>query len=238
MSVINQQKQIHEAEIVFDSVAESVLIIENMNGGWGTGFVTKAKSGKLVIVTNDHICDSDPPIFLISHRSSESLRSEIHIPTMPILRDSEHDLCLIAIPPGLKVEPLPIADEVYIDSKVYIIGYPTAPLLSSAQGYIRGTQTIGSIMERTPLDQCKGKKYHIETVSIKRKDGKKQEEQRCIMTASFLFTDSLGEFGASGSPALNGDGEVVGVMSAITGQARPFAYLVPLNNLKKFLSKY
>jgi S1-C subfamily serine protease len=53
-----------------------------------------------------------------------------------------------------------------------------------------------------------------------------------------MFTDALGDHGQSGSPGLNSDGEIVGVMSLINGDARPFAFLVPLKNLKEFLSTY
>jgi S1-C subfamily serine protease len=237
--VTEHEGSVKQAEAVFQSVAESVVLIEHPNGGSGTGFVTLTASGKPVIVTNDHVCDSDSqaPIFLISHRSGNSLRTSSHHTSFILHRDDAHDLCMIALPPDMEVEPLKLADDVYVDERVHIIGYPAVPLLSSAVGYIRGLRLINHAYN-IPIASCVGKKFVVETVPIKTQNGEIENRPVCFLRAAFFFTDALGEFGASGSPSLNNKGEVIGVMSMIAGQARPFAHIVPLQNLKEFLNKH
>ena len=130
-----------------------------------------------------------------------------------------------------------MADDIKIDSRVYILGYPVIALLSTSTGYIRGYEFVDTEYG-LPLELCRGVKHHIETVSIKQRDGKIVKQQQCFLRAKFIFTDALGDHGASGGPSLNSDGEVVGVMSMIAGQARPFGMLVPLESLREFLSTY
>ena len=237
---IQQKAKINEQETVFADVAESILSLEDIDGKTrGTGFVTLAKSGEQVIITNAHICELNliTPIFLVFGRQGESLRSLYKFLVIAIKKDDAHDLCIVSVPPDLKVKSLPLADKAIIDSHIYIIGYPNTTLLSASDGYIRGYKLINEPYE-IPFKLCIGKKHYIKTDSIKNENGKIVPIQVCYQQAEFMFTDALGEFGQSGSPGLNGDGEVIGVMSMIVGRIRPFALLVPLSSLKEFLSTY
>jgi len=238
--IVRQEAKINEPEIVLANVAESIVSLEDASGqGRGTGFVVLAKSGERVIITNAHVCEINlvAPIFMVFGRQGESLRSPYRFPVVAIKKDDAHDLCIVSVPPDLKVKPLRLADKAVIDSHIYIIGYPIVALLSSSDGFIRGYKLMDEPYEK-PLEMCVGKKHYIKTVPIKHKNGKIVPTKICFFKARFMFTDALGDHGQSGSPGLNGDGEVVGVMSMIDGQARPFAFLVPLSSLKEFLSTY
>lgn len=222
-----------------DDVSESIVSLEDILGrGRGTGFVVTVKSGKQVIMTNAHVCDISPlsPIFAVYHRHDRNLRAQLKFPAGVIKKDEKHDLCMVSVPHDLKVRSLELADDVEIDSRIYIIGYPLVPLLSSSSGFIRGYVPVNMVWP-TPLDLCIGKKHYIKTDTIQR-NGKMIEETRCFLRAKFMFTDAQGDSGQSGSPGLNSDGEVVGVMSIIDGKHRPFAHLVPLDSLREFLSTH
>ena len=238
--IVRQEKQINTQERVFANAAPSIVSLEDtVVGARGTGFLVRAKSGKRVIVTNAHVCEINPgkPMFAVFHRMEDSLRSPLRFPAIVVKKDGSHDLCIVSVPVDLKAEPLELADEVYSDSHLYIIGYPAINLLSSSDGFVRGYQLVD---QEYPLDikLCVGKKHYTKTVPIEQENGATTKEKRCFLRAKFMFTDALGDHGQSGSPGLNGDGEVVGVMSLITGNARPFAYLVPLESLREFLSSY
>jgi S1-C subfamily serine protease len=240
-SIIQQDKDIHESEIVFTENAESVVSLEDIsipNSRRGTGFIADTKSGKQVIVTNSHVCEinNKKPVFAVSHREGEILKKYSRFFVKPIKLDSKHDLCIVEVPQDFNLKSINLAKKVAIDSKVTIIGYPIIKLLSSSTGYYRGLNSV-SIEYDIDLKSCIGKKFEIKTVSIKQKDEIKKDKEVCIFSATFMFTDALGDHGQSGSPALNKDGEVVGVMSLVSGSVRPFANLVPLNSLKGFLSE-
>jgi S1-C subfamily serine protease len=238
--LVHQERKINEQEIVREGAEESIVSLEDAGGkGRGTGWVARAKSGKKVIMTNAHICEMNPvaPIFVVYHRSKGSVRYPIKFPAIAIKKDDKQDLCMVSVPPDLKADPLPLADAVYLDSKIYIIGYPIEPLLSVSSGNIRGSTLVDNPYD-IPLELCKGKKFHIETVPIEQENGETIKKTMCFLKAKFTFSDALSDHGASGSPVLDGDGDVVGVMSMIGGQARPFAIFVPLAALKEFLSTY
>jgi S1-C subfamily serine protease len=238
--LVKDHLDINEQEIVFANAAESVVSLEDIDGrARGTGFLVKAESGKKVIVTNAHVCEINlvTPIFIVYHRTEISLRTQLQFPAAMIKKDTKHDLCIVSVPFDYHAKPLKLAKDIEIDSKVYIIGYPIITLLSSSTGYIRGHHLIDTLYP-LPLKICEGEKHYIETVSIKQKNGKIVKKRLCFLRAEFIFTDALSDHGASGGPALNSDGEVVGVMSMAGGQARSFAFLVPLESLREFLSTY
>jgi hypothetical protein len=240
-SIIDHEKTIHESENVLHQNAESIVSLEDVTtGSSGTGFLANTKSGKQVIITNAHVCEINNllPLFIVSHRENNILRKYSRFKVKPLKLDSEHDLCLVEVPKDFHFKSIKLAEDVYIDSKVTIVGYPIVPLLSSSSGHYRGRFLISNQYPLEDLKFCVAKKYKIETVSIKLKDGTIKNEQICVLTAPFMFTDALADKGQSGSPALNEDGEVVGVMSLVEGQLRAFAMLVPLSALEAFLSKH
>lgn len=223
-----------------ENTAESIIQLKDASGrGTGTGFVVLTESGKRVIITNAHVCEINltNPLFTVSGRQGDNLHAEYMFKAVVIKKDEDNDLCMLSVPLDFSAQPLKLADNAYTDSRIYIIGYPMTYLLSSSDGFIRGYQIIDTDYE-LPLNLCVGKKHYIKTVPIQQKNGKKINKKYCYFRAKMMFADALGEPGQSGSPGLNGDGEVVGVMSMISGQARPFAFLVPLSDLRKFLSTY
>lgn len=237
--LLRQEAEIYRQENVVKKTSGSIVSLEDAGGrGRGTGFFAMTASGNRVIVTNAHVCEINPqsPIFVVYHRTDNSLRKKAKFPVVALQKDTKSDLCIVSAPIDCDAPALTLADEVKIDSHVYIVGYPIVALLSSSDGYIRGYDIADSPYE-LPLDLCVGEKHYIKTVPIKQGNRKSKLTKQCFFRAKMIFTDALGDHGQSGSPGLNGKGEVIGVMSMISGQARPFAFLVPLDALKEFLSK-
>jgi len=238
--VVGHDQKINEQERVFLDASESIVMLQHVgNGGGGTGFAVNTKSGKQVIVTNAHVCEISPfnPVFIVYHREGTSLRKKKLFPAMQLSRDTKHDLCILSVPKDLNISSLKLASDFYIDESVHIVGYPIAPLLSASSGYIRGFHSLNMRYD-LPLLLCTDERHSIKTVPIKQKNGKIIETDVCFVKNKFLFTDAIGDSGQSGSPALNKDGEIIGVMSAVLGIARPFSLLVPLSDLQDFLSKH
>ena len=238
---MSNHRQVNEQEIVTADAEEAVVSLVSSDGrGRGTGFLTTAASGKQVIVTNAHVCEinNQIPIFVLYHRTPDSLSERSNHPVTVIKKYSKHDLCMLTVPSDYEATPLTLADSAEVDRKFYLLGYPVVNLLSVSTGYVRGYNTLRGPYP-LPLELCVGEKHYIYTGPISnRQTGAVSIQSVCAIQATFLFTDALADHGASGGPALNSDGQVIGVVSMIVGEARPFAHLVPVEDLRDFLSTY
>ena len=174
--------------------------------GGGTAFLVKhPTSGKIVAVTNRHVCDvpSLTGIFELVKESSQSLAK--------IERKSKRaDLCLLTIKEGFspegKLVVLPLAKKnPIISSDVTAVGYAMLQTFMKYSGSFEG-------IEAQPEDPT-------DPYMSGRDTG---------ITSFPIF------HGNSGSPLLNPNGEVVGVMYAYTGNAK--GLFVPLKALLYFLT--
>lgn len=212
---------------VMNNVSESVYSIHNLQGR-GTGWITTAKSGKKVMVTNVHVCDSDLPVMFTEKDGKQYI--------LPILgKDPSHDICVLAAPKNSV--PLELADEVLENETAYSVGFPTIDFMSSQKGLIKGYSRLKMHYDGLPLDQCKGKKFKIETHDVEQRDGSIKAEKLCMFSAEAVVTTIQIDGGASGSPILNEDEEVIGMTMVRSGNIN-WAQGVPLKNLKAFLNKF
>ena len=236
--LIKHEQKDDELSTITENVSESIVSLRTPDGkSRATGFIVDTPKGIQVIVTNAHVCESSNGFSVLRRNKSKKLISA-KLPSMVIAKDSNHDLCIVSVPLDLKgAISLKIADKVELDSKIYILGYPEVELLSSSEGYVRGW-IDKEVFYNLPASLCVAEKYHIEYIAIEQKDGTILNKDYCFLRAKFMFTDATNDKGSSGSPGLNSDGEVVGVMSVVSGIRKFYAYLVPLNSLKVFLSKY
>jgi Trypsin-like peptidase domain len=212
---------------VMNSVSDSVYPVYHAEGR-GTAWATKTKSGKVVLVTNVHVCESPLPV-MFSDRNGRKL-------ILPIIaKDPTHDTCLLKAPRG--AVPLTLADDVYENEVAYSVGYPLVEFLSSQKGLVKGYQDL-RMRYPLPPEKCKGlKKLKLETLEYDDDEGKHHKEQVCVFSAEGLVTTIVVDGGASGSPILNEDEEVIGMTMLRAGNVN-WAQGVPLKSLKAFLNKY
>lgn len=189
----------------------------------GTGWAARTKKGKKVIVTNDHVCGKNKTMFTQKGAMSYNLAV--------IYKDPSHDICLLEAPKN--AETLRLAEDVYKEEKAFSIGFPAIEWMSSQAGRIKGIETTRVDYEDTPLEDCVGVKFMITTIKRKGKPDKKI----CIFSAEALVTTIQIDGGASGSPILNSDEEVIGMTMARAGNIN-WAQGVPLNRIKNVLNKH
>lgn len=197
--------------------------------GSGTGFQMQAKSGKVVTITNAHVCElaNDKGMILVE----EKRHSKRLLPKRVLEVYENNDLCVVE---GLSgYEGLSLGDEAEIGQPVYSFGYPLGEALHFSEGRVKDMSQIYLVDSSvTSLDQCTGPRHKIVNaryfffvfqVCVKAHDS--------IQTSLVIFG------GSSGSPMVNIWGNVVGVIFA--GNTRTnWGSAVPLKDLKELLKAY
>jgi S1-C subfamily serine protease len=212
----------------YELIGDSVYRIGDSES-WGTGFAVKGKSGNKFIMTNDHICDDKQPTEIIYAPDGKTYKFTI------VAKYSKHDLCLIRAPKN--AEPLPISKKKSgFRDKIYTAGFPSIIDMTINQGYTLTVDPLIGMAYPLQADKCKGPKYKMSTGIVHGMFGPMMVPQ-CNMIAPRLQTSVKSGGGASGSPVVNSQGQVVGVILSVSGNLG-FAQMVPLKYVRDFLNKH
>lgn len=213
---------------IVDSVKDSTVIIAfqvpNSPGKWsmGSGFVVG--DGR-TIVTNRHVVaeldeqGGNPDIqdCLVVFHSGTSKMQKIVIPANQIVvaqpnanHSVETDLAVLRLPQKV-VEPLPVGDTSALRElqKVWVIGFPHGI----------GIYTPGNTMPAPSVQE-----HSVERLQ---RDSENQ--------ATVLQMGGSATHGNSGSPVINSQGEVVGVLEGGPGEGESIKYAVPSSYIKRML---
>lgn len=191
---------------------------------WGTGFAIRGDSAKTYIITNSHICDSlEEEDKLIQGKRAWSIKTVKHY--------SKHDLCAIAAPEDAKAINLALSPPEYGD-RVTVKGYPAIKDMTTFSGRALSVVENDYLNYPLPPEDCVGDKFEIR--------GKEIPPgliiPQCTLVGPMQKTSVQSDGGASGSPVLNDDGEVVGVVLATVGNI-PLAVMIPHAPLRDFLKQ-
>lgn len=190
----------------------------------GTGFLVKAKSGRTYMLTNWHVC--------ISSARHNQIKGSLPYGTSFIgdILESDPlvDLCIIKIDSdrdGLDIAPM-------FDSKgaLYSRGYPSH-ILSETTGVFSHEESISFPFELEMVGETCPKPWKTLFMG--------PTAVGCMAEYTNYVTSLFAMPGASGSPVVNGRGELVGVVQT-TDMSNPKgnAGLVPYPKVKKFLERY
>ena len=211
---------------VMEDVGESVYLVRNEQG-YGTGWVTKTKSGLKVMVTNVHVCDSELPLMWTE---KDGVRTMMQV----LYKDSKHDICLMTAPANSV--PLKLADHIKPETNVYFVGFPIIEFMSSNKGLVKGISLL-RMPYNLPVNKCVGEKYKIYSLPVQQPDGSVRKQDTCVFEAPVVVTTANTDAGGSGSPMLNDEEEVVGMVMVCAGNIA-WGQGVPLDALKEFLNKH
>lgn len=202
-----------------DAISKSIVRITNALGNaGGTGFAVRAPSDHVVIVTNDHVCKVAVSERVYVRDASRAVIGRI------VKRNFEHDLCAVDIGP-LAPTPLPVAtNELSRFSAVFVQGHPLLMPQAPVQGRVigRAIETIGFRPDEDGTCPPPSEVRESFFGSV------------CVLNMELIATTLQIFPGNSGSPVLNAQGEVSGVVNS--GDTRTgWGGYIPLPHFKEFM---
>lgn len=202
-----------------------VKLLTQKDGGGGTGFVVKAKSGRGVTVTNYHVCShtkikEGSDTFMLAYREGEF--SEVK--TKVLSYDAAVDLCVLEGVPGY---PLTLGGKPERFKEISLMGHPLLKPLTPAKG-----EYVGEVSIDIPLDPSEAGTCPPGSVAQVGFFG-----TYCIMPLIVGDTNIFIFPGNSGSPVIDRNGDIVGVMESHDTRTG-WGSFIPVRFLRTMLEKY
>lgn len=189
-----------------------------------TGSIVRGKSGATYILTNWHVCT-------LSDNASNVLEAKFDngtsISGMIVANDASVDLCAARV--YKRLPALELSKDTQEVREFYTRGYPGG-VLYEGHGVIQRKMEWDYEIAIRIIKKCpKGSKIKFW------EDG---APRSCLLHWSSVVTTLYGRPGSSGSPVLDNEGNLVGVISSHEYPDYPFAAgMVPTENLRLFLEK-
>lgn len=217
-------------------LSSRVVMLHNSRGSGATGFIAKGKSGKLYVMTNNHVCELEETVNGISGIFVDYQDSQYFLQVIKHYEDN--DLCAVEAPKDARLSLKP-AKYVELGESAYAVGHPQLEPLSVSVGELSDFITVTVVTNiNTKKEDCMGKGYEYHTLETDLNPMYVLNGIYSICTRSVQANTSSMVIspGNSGSPVLNIWGNVIAVVFA-ANQFGTRSYTVPLADLVKFLEE-
>lgn len=213
VALLGQEVKASEVD-AYKRLSQSAVHISN-----GSGFIVRAPSGAKYLISNWHVCSSAT----VHKRLHANYQDGTSVEGPVVKLDPHVDLCAARVSKfHLGLTPAPKLDP---KEQVYTRGYPYG-ILSQTTGQYLGVSEWGYTYSIEEVGECfKG--------SIKAYDHA-DRLSGCHITYRVNLTNLYSRPGSSGSPVVNGAGDLVGVMSS-WDSVKDEGGMVPLDQIKEFL---
>ncbi len=189
----------------------------------GTGFVFN-HGDKQVVLTNAHICKHIEGPAIATTKNNAELTIQI------IKVDKVKDLCMLEIlESSVKFDGLDLADDIKLGQEVMVTGHPRVLPYAINRGQLIGVEEvpipISMVFTQEQYDACLAdpNQEPIQTMM----------GWLCFQVFQGMYTTVLGMPGNSGSPVVDFNSDVIGVVFAANEYG--WMILVPFDLIKEFL---
>ena len=217
------EKPINYNTLMRKNIGPSVVKLYGERGG-GTGFHVQAPSGKTYILTNAHVCELHTDYFI---KAAYKYKRKVKKRIIEIYDD--HDLCLVE---GFVNAPaIQVSDKLIKGETTFLVGHPSLRPLTVTQGeYIYNTNIN--------ISYCGSFPFKMSNLGIDLDIFKDLTGNNCIKNRNASSITNYSKPGASGSPIVNTNSKLVGVLFAGSPFDQNDSYAVPLKDVKRFLKAY
>lgn len=180
----------------------AVKMVTVNDDSMGSGSYVYAPSGRVIILTNWHICRHADAQKKVSYR----LDHDVVVQTPYVKSDINVDLCAIYLPQEFYRQALQVAGrDAQTFEQVMVMGYPLDGPLTPSYGYYLITSVLNINMGPGPDGNC--------PPGIEKQEGFFGEVY-CLKEYNLGMTSAVIYPGNSGSPLLNMRNELIGVMNS------------------------
>lgn len=210
---------------VRDQVASQVFKIihrvdDTENFSVGTGFVVHDKNGKTLILSNRHVCER-------AKGGVVTLQQDGYETSAKVIRMADDsDLCALTAPKGFK--GLSMSDEFESGQRVWAVGHPRGLPHTRTEGEIVGIGTEENREKITSVEEmraCRSRNYstvvELDMVAAAQRRGTTLPPGMpaviylCVSKIRVIYTTIPVSGGNSGSPMVDQDGFVKGIIMAM-----------------------
>lgn len=203
-----------ETEILTKSLTRSVVEVQDGYGSGGTGFIVEWKGVKYIL-TNSHVCGGAERKKIL-HKKKKIGHAEV------LIYSKKYDLCLVQLPDRFKPPAVKLADSAALGERVLTLGHPHLGPQIAFSGVLVYRSPTNIVMGRPKDNKC-------EAPFVKHKSF---FGSTCINKMTLVHSTLYIRAGQSGSPVVNHNGDLVGVVVALGGS------LIPLTTIRTFLESW
>lgn len=185
---------------------------------YGSGGAIRTPSGKTRVITNFHVCMPSMVEKMVKATDTQGNSGSGKVYKM----SPEKDLCLVDSPASLT--PLNVAKSTeYLFNEVFTRGYPLG-VLTNSKGVVLKDETFGFVSLLPSGVRCSGEEVLDLHTGI---------SLGCFLSHYNKVTNMYAQPGSSGSPVVDTNGDLVGVMQTYVGKFG--GGFIPLADVKEFL---